>query len=73
MDENFENIYKQLSESQQKTFKRFLKIHEKADTDKQSNKIIDKIKQDLKFILYNNKKIPIDNMNKINKPFEITN
>ena len=63
LDENFENIYNQLSESQQKAFKRFLDIHEKADTDKQSKKIIDKIKRDLKFLLYNNKKIPIDNYN----------
>ena len=67
LDENFENIYEQLSESQQKAFKRFLDIHEKADMDKQSKKTIDKIKQDLKFLLYNNKKIPIDNYNKITK------
>ena len=65
LDENFENIYEQLSDSQQKAFKRFLDIHEKADTDKQSKKIIDKIKQDLKLLLYNNKKIPIDNYSKI--------
>ena len=65
LDENFENIYNQLSESQQKAFKRFLDIHEKADTDKQSKKIIDKIKQDLKFLLYNNKKIPIDTYNNV--------
>lgn len=65
LDENFETIYKQLSESQQKAFKRFLDIHEKADTDKQSKKIIDKIKRDLKFLLYNNKKIPIDTFNSI--------
>lgn len=73
LDENFENIYIQLSESQQKAFKRFLDIHDKADTDKQSRKIINKIKQDLKFILYNNKKIPIDNYIKITKNEEITN
>ena len=65
LDENFENIYNQLSESQQKAFKRFLDIHEKADTNKQSKKIIDKIKQDLKLLLYNNKKIPIDTYNSI--------
>ena len=64
LDENFENIYEQLSESQQKAFKRFLDIHEKADEDKQSRKIINKIKQDLKFILYNNKNMPIENINK---------
>ena len=73
LDENFENIYEQLSESQQKAFKRFLDIHEKADVDKQSKKIIDKIKQDLKFLLYNNKKIPIDNYNKITKNIENDN
>ena len=65
LDENFENIYNQLSESQQKAFKRFLDIHEKADTDKQSRKIINKIKQDLKLMLYNNKNIPMDTYNKI--------
>ena len=64
LDENFETIYNQLSESQQKAFRRFLDIHEKADTDKQSKKIIDKIKRDLKFLLYNNKKIPIDTYSK---------
>ena len=63
LDENFENIYNELSESQQKAFKRFLEIHDKADTNKQFKKIIDKIKQDLKFLLYNNKKIPIDTYN----------
>ena len=62
LDENFETIYTQLSESQQKAFKRFLDIHEKADTDKQSRKIVNKIKQDLKFILYNNKNIVISNI-----------
>ena len=50
LDENFETIYGQLSESQQKAFKRFLDIHEKADTNKQFKKIINKIKQDLKFL-----------------------
>lgn len=65
LDENFETIYEQLSESQQKAFKRFLDIHEKADTNKQFKKIINKIKQDLKFLLYNKKKIPIDNHNNI--------
>ena len=63
LDENFENIYNQLSDSQQKAFKRFLDIHDKADTNKQFKKIIDKIKQDLKFLLYNNKKMPIDTFN----------
>ena len=67
LDENFENIYNQLSESQQKAFKRFLDIHDKADTNKQFKKIIDKIKQDLKFLLYNNKKIPIDTFNRYGK------
>ena len=72
LDENFENIYTQLSESQQKAFKRFLDIHDKADTNKQFKKIINKIKQDLKFLLYNNKKIPIDTYNSIttNQPIE---
>ena len=72
LDENFENIYTQLSESQQKAFKRFLEIHDKADTNKQFKKIINKIKQDLKFLLYNNKKIPIDTYNSIttNQPIE---
>ena len=65
LDENFETIYTQLSESQQKAFKRFLDIHEKADTNKQFKKIINKIKQDLKFLMYNKKKIPIDNYNNI--------
>ena len=65
LDENFETIYTQLSESQQKAFKRFLEIHDKADTNKQFKKIINKIKQDLKFLLYNNKKIPIDTYNSI--------
>ena len=64
LDENFESIYTQLSDSQQKAFKRFLDIHENADTNKQFKKIINKIKQDLKFLLYNKKKIPIDNHNK---------
>jgi len=72
LDENFETIYTQLSESQQKAFKRFLDIHDKADTNKQFKKIIYKIKQDLKFLLYNNKKIPIDTYNSIttNQPIE---
>ena len=71
LDENFETIYTQLSESQQKAFRRFLDIHEKADTNKQFKKIINKIKQDLKFLLYNKKKIPIENHN--NKSNQINN
>ena len=51
LDENFETIYTQLSDSQQKAFKRFLDIHDKANTNKQFKKIIDKIKRDLKFLL----------------------
>ena len=73
LDENFENIYNELSESQQKAFKRFLDIHEKADTNKQFKKIIDKIKQDLKFLLYNNKNIPMDNYTKMVDSGKINN
>ena len=64
LDEKFEEIYEQLSKSQQESFKRFLKIHEKAETDKESLKFIKKIKQELKMLLYNKKNIPMENINK---------
>ena len=60
LEEKFEDIYNKLSKSQQESFKRFIKIQEKAETDKESLKIIKKIKQELKLLLYNKKNMPLD-------------
>ena len=59
LDEKFEEVYEQLSKSQQDSFRRFLNIHEKAETDKESLKFIKKIKQEIKMLLYNKKNIPL--------------
>ena len=61
LEEKFEDIYNKLSKSQQESFKRFIKIQENAETDKESLKIIKKIKQELKFLLYNKKNMPLEN------------
>ena len=46
------------------SFRRFIRIQEKAEIDKESLKIIKKIKQELKMLLYNKRNIPMDNTNK---------
>ena len=64
LEEKFEDIYNKLSNSQQESFKRFIKIQEKSENDKESLKIIKKIKQELKYLLYNKKNMPLENINK---------
>lgn len=59
LEEKFNELYKELSESAKRKFDRFL-------NDEQDKKVVDNIKEDLKLVLYNNRKIPEKTKKKIN-------
>ena len=62
LDNNFEEFYEKLPINKQKSFKEFIKIHEKAEdnNDPEALKIILGIKNDLKLLLYNKRNIILD-------------
>ena len=62
-----EDINKDISESQKKSFERFINIQDEAETDSnmKSKKTVREIKKKIKYILCNKKDIPIDNYKKI--------
>ena len=66
LDNNFEDFYEKLPANKQKSFKEFIKIHEKAEdnNDPEALKIILGIKQELKLMLYNKRNIILNKQKK---------